>query len=82
MCAKVQVLWNLGDLKTPRWSGEQRIHLVSKMWGDSFAGSGVAGRLSYQLFRLCVGVGELKGACQGAPRLSLGKKRGKEEELY
>lgn len=40
---------NLRDLKIPRWSGEERIHLMSKIRNGSFTGSGVSGGLSLQL---------------------------------
>lgn len=42
---KFKSFGNLRDLKTLRWSGEERIHLISKSWCDSFAGSEVSGGL-------------------------------------
>lgn len=47
---------NLRDLKIPRWSGEERIHLMSKTWHDSFTGSGVSGDLSLRLLKMYMGV--------------------------
>lgn len=48
---------NFGGLKTPRWSGEERLYLMSKTWCDSFTGSEVSGRLCFQLLKMCMGMG-------------------------
>lgn len=48
---------NLRDLKTPRWSDEERIHLMSKTWHYSCTSSEVSSGLYFQLLKMYVEMG-------------------------
>lgn len=72
---KFKSFGNLGGLKTPRWSGKERIHPMSKTWHDSFTGSEVSGELCFQLLKIYMGWG---GEFKGAEKVSLDCHRGAE----
>lgn len=56
MFEKFKSSGDMRDLKIPRWSGEERIRPMSKMWHDSFSGSGVSGGPSLRLLKMYMGV--------------------------